>query len=536
VDNLACFLDAWGLRSALFDSSRNDYQVSLAAGRPERLHISAETGLLNLHDLRAWRVGASSSARILKSWTTNLEWRRRSADRANTSGSVGGHSSLYEARLAFDPAPARIEWGWRENQLDDTGRLFEPAPEMTAARWISLSRGRTVTEYRWENVHDSTFVSRRTREWSLATPLDFQSASRGQLTIARGQQAAVNRSYSPYYRGQLTEHWQPAATVSINADLRLLHGHSGAQREVYLPTRPGLGQYRLERGEYVPDAHGDYRRVLSQSDELDSDTYDGEQRLSGSWRPNLGGWRWVFESQWEHLAQYDPARFRPGVWLIPWAGHESAYLYGSRAEQRNRLRVVAQPDQSTEFSVDWVKDKALIRGESQDQTHEQLHLSVRRDLTPSLYLRGEAQQENRTRAGTGPAGISARATTLSATLGASQPAGVSWSVEGRRRTESESISDNAVLLWGVRPVVHSVIGPLTALMETDAAWVTSQQPQRILSALLAEGRPPGFSLTEFCELRVQLPGRITVKSRLNADLRENGADRWRWELETTATF
>jgi hypothetical protein len=33
-----------------------------------------------------------------------------------------------------------------------------------------------------------------------------------------------------------------------------------------------------------------------------------------------------------------------------------------------------------------------------------------------------------------------------------------------------------------------------------------------------------------------LPGRITMKSRLDADLRQTGPDRWRWELETTAAF
>jgi hypothetical protein len=438
--------------------------------------------------------------------------------------------------MAFAPPAARLEWGWREDRLENPGRLFEPAPGMAAARWISLGRGRAVTEYRWENVCDSTATTRRTREWSVATSLDFHSASRGRLTIARGVQAIANRSYSPYYRGQLTEHWQPAAAVSIDADWRLIHGSSGARREVYLPTSPGQGQYRLERGEYVPDAHGDYRRVLAQSDDLNRDTYDGEQRLSWSWRPDLGGWRWVFESQWERRAQYDPARFRPGVWLTPWTGRGLAILYGARSEQRDRVRITAQPDQFTEISADWVKNGAFVEGANQNQVLDQFRLSARRHFTKSLYLQGGVEQENRTRAAAGPAGISARATTMTATLGAAHSAGINWSVEGRRRAEYESVADNSVLLWGIRPLIHTVIGSLTILMETDCAWVLSQRPDRTLSALLAEGRPQGFSLTEFCELRIQLPGRITMKSRLDADLRQSGPDRWRWELETTAAF
>jgi hypothetical protein len=78
-------------------------------------------------------------------------------------------------------------------------------------------------------------------------------------------------------------------------------------------------------------------------------------------------------------------------------------------------------------------------------------------------------------------------------------------------------------------------GPIQLLIDNDAAWVRPDD-NRFLSPLLAEGRPEGFSLTEFGELRWQLPGKFTLKSRVIGDLRENARDRWRWEVETTASF
>ncbi len=535
LDDLPRFLSLWGIRSALFDSSRNDYQLALSATQPGQLDIATEAGLLTSANLRAWRLSLASSNRIWRSLSANLMLGHRSAS-SGTYNAGHDQSTQYESRLIFSPRPAQLEAGWRQDRLSNRSRLFEPAPDLAMVRWVKLARGPVSTQYRWETVHDSTLLTRRTRELSLSASTDYRNSSQGRLTLARGQQSIGNRAFAPYYRGQLTESWRPTEAISFNADLRLTRGHTGSQREVYLPTLPGQGQYRLERGEYIPDLHGDYRRVIAPADDTNLDTYDGEQRLLCVWRPNALGWRWTLESQIERQAQYDPARFRPGVWILPWNAHQSAYLRNSRSQQRHRVRVAAQPGQSTELSLGWISDKAVVTGDVQLDRHDRYQFTARRHLNDACYLQGAVSQDDRKRNLAGSTALASRATTLSATLGATPAVGVSWSLEGRRRTEREETLRNSIRLWGLRPSLHSTLGPVVLSAETDATWVSSPQQGSILSALLAEGRPVGFSVTQFCELRVQLPGKITIRSNLNADLRNQGPNRWRWELETTAAF
>lgn len=535
IDDLPRFLNTWGIRSAVFDESRNDYQLSATTGKPGYLAIATDVGLLNTRTMQAWRLSVATSTHIWRSLTARLKLNQRSADGRGVDSAGRDWSALYETRLTFSPRRVQFEMGWRQDRLSNHTRCFEPAPDLAMARWLSLVWGHVTTEYRWEAIHDSSALSRRSRELSLSASIDNHPLQ-GRLTVARGQQSIGGGPFSPYYRGQLAERWQPGAGFTVDASIRLTRGHAGAQSEVYLPTAPGQGQYRLERGEYVPDLRGDYRRVLATADGTNEDTYDGEQRIACSWQPLTFGWRWKLESQIERRAQYDPGRFRPGVWILPWNSHQSAYLLNSRSDQRHRLRAAVQPDRHTELSAGLTSDRAQVRGAGLNDRHDQYQFTARRNFNNLAYIRGEISQENRRRDRSGSSGLSSRATTFSAAIGAAPAVGLSWSVEGRRRSEREANLDNSVGLWGLHPSLRSGMGPFCLSIETDATWVTSERPGSVLSALLAEGRPAGFSLTQFCELRVQLPGRIAIRSNLNADLRNDGPNRWRWELETTAAF
>jgi hypothetical protein len=322
----------------------------------------------------------------------------------------------------------------------------------------------------------------------------------------------------------------------LTADMTLARTRSGVQREVYLPTRPGEGQYRLERGEYLPDIHGDYRRVIA-TDDLQSITgYDGRQRLTASWRPEFAGWRWTIESRTERIARHDPTQFRPLPWLAPWRRSSWAAAAGSRAERYGYHRIGVRPDNTTELTLDYDLTHATESTNDVHDRRDRVGASARRSLDHDWYIEGQTDWEFRERQGVLNAPIDALARTWRLILGGTPHTGLTSSIEGRHRTDHDKISGGQTRLLGVRPRLQASLGALGVTIDNDCTWVTSESAPTSFSALLAEGRPSGFSVQETVEARWQLPGRVTLRSRLYADLRETGADRWRWELETIARF
>ncbi len=536
VDDLSRFAGTWGLASRLYDSSRSEYQVSASADPAAFVRTETEAGLMQFSGSRVWRAGASTTVQFLKQLSGNLTWRQHAAWRRQSVNQSADDRSALATHLTATPGPFRMTIGWQEDRRENSHRLFEPVPAVVITRWIEAGRGSVLAQYRWETSRDSTQIPpRRTREWSLTAPLDLRDVSHGQMTLARGEQSVGQDNYSPYYSGQLSERWDPSPALTVSADLRLLYGRAGTQQEVYLPTPPGQGQYRLERGEYVPDVHGDYRRVVSMSDDAERSAYDSRQRLSGTWRFQTDGWRWTIESLRERQALHDPKEFRPGVWFIPWTDLGWALAFGARAEQRDYHSITARPNDAMEWIADWTGDRSIF-GAGPRQMHDQFGLRARQRISPSLFIQTAAEFETRHRDAVYGAAVYSEGSVLHVTVGGAGQSQWDWSVEARRRSEREHHVNGAPALWGLRPRVRVSYGPLSALMETDGTWVKANQAQGRLSPLLAEGRPAGFSLTEFCEVRYQLRGHLMLTSRLNADMRQHGADRWQWELETTATF
>ncbi|MBI5868738.1 MAG: hypothetical protein HZB43_10725 [candidate division Zixibacteria bacterium] len=197
LDDLPRFLSAWGIRSALFDSSRNDYQLGWSTTKPGQLDIATEAGMLTAANLHAWRLSLASSNRIGRSLSANLKLNHRSVAGSGSYSAGHDQSTLYESRLILAPKPVQLEAGWRQDRLNNRSRRFEPAPDLAVVRWMKLARGPVSAQYRWETVHDSTLLTRRTRELSLSASTDYRNSSQGGLTLARGQQSLGNGSYSP---------------------------------------------------------------------------------------------------------------------------------------------------------------------------------------------------------------------------------------------------------------------------------------------------------------------------------------------------
>jgi hypothetical protein len=305
---------------------------------------------------------------------------------------------------------------------------------------------------------------------------------------------------------------------------------------VYLPTRPGEGQYRLERGEYIPDINGDHRRVLT-TDELQSiSAYDGRQQLIASWRPTFAGWRWTLESRNQRIARHNSEEFRPVQWLAPWTAASWAPAPGSRGERHGYHRINARHPGGDEVTLDYDLMHATESANSARDLRDRIGAALRRPILANWYLEGRVERETRRRTGATAATVDATARTWRGTLGGTPRTGLSASVEGRHRTDHDQATGRTVRLTGLRPRVQVSRGGFGLNIDNDCTWVSTPDDQPAFSALLAEGRPMGFSLQESVEARWQLPGRITLRSRLFADVRESGADRWRLELETIARF
>jgi hypothetical protein len=538
ADNLARFSDLWGLSATRFDDSRNEYQVALRSAPDRPLQTDLESAVLSFDDLQAWRIALSTTSQLTSQLTATTEWREAIANREVLQMHAGNRKRELGSRLTYTLGSTAITSGWSEHRLSDSIHVFAFSPEYTSERFFEIQRRGIIAKYRWDDTRDSAFAERRrTREASLVLPLSFHEAARGRLTAARGEMSHGDSPYEPYYRGGLNAQWSPfGGTATITTDMRLDYTRSAVEREVFLPTRPGEGQYRLERGEYVPDAYGDYRRVVSRDDDLGASSYDGRQKLAISWRPTIAGWRWTLESRRERIGQYTTTQFRPATWLTPWTSVDWALVPGARAERHDYHRLNARPTRGTELTLDWQSDVTVFGLDRDRNTRDRVGATARRQVTPRWYAQAATDYEKRSRTGGSLSSVSASAITHRATVGGAPVSGVNWSLEGRRRTDRERLNNQNIRLLGIKARLQIARGPFNILLDNDAAWVGEQSHLVTVSALLAEGRPIGFSLMEFCEARWQLPGKLTLKSRVTGDIRERSPNRWRWEIQTVAQF
>jgi hypothetical protein len=91
-------------------------------------------------------------------------------------------------------------------------------------------------------------------------------------------------------------------------------------------------------------------------------------------------------------------------------------------------------------------------------------------------------------------------------------------------------------LWGVIPEARLRFGPFSANAIADLTWVRARSGDAPLSALLAQGRPYGFSVTHNWDVRCELPKRVTLKLKVYGDHRPRDADRWGMMVESIARF
>lgn len=536
ADDLVRFTNAWNLRDARFDSSRSEYQVRVSSKTTRPIFTSVESAMLRSGSLSGVRWDANAGARPFSSLTLRAGWTERHAQDGNIAPEQPQRLWEYRSSARWKHGPIGFMLTWREQHLHDSTRVFDQQPQYFSDKSAAVSVSHVRLEYRWRDSFDSLKVRQRLREIVLSAPLTWHRNLDGDLVVARGVEARGASGFSPYYRGRLDGSWRPVATATIRAEMDLAYTRSGSEQEIYLPTRPGQGQYRFERGEYVPDAHGDYRRVVARSDDASVSSYDGHQLLSAAWRPTIGNWRWSFETRRDRVGRHDPNQFRPLIWLAPWTGADWDSAPGARAERHEFHRASVRPDEMTEAGVDWTADRSVFGIDGVRDRRDRVGATLKRHLTGSFFVEGDWEYERREREGGASLAVTADGSTQRLTVGGRAHGRVNWSLEGRRRVDREQFSANTIRLLGLRPRVQGSLGPLNVLLETDGTWVHAELPAPTLSALLAEGRPPGFSLTEFCEVRWQLPGQVSLRSRFHADVRDLDSDRWRWEVSTVARF
>ncbi|MEW5875602.1 MAG: hypothetical protein AB1752_10515 [Candidatus Zixiibacteriota bacterium] len=537
IDHLNRFASEWGLRSRYFDSARDEFGAAVSSSPDRRLSARAAGGLMQLGAVDASRLDVETNATPTPRLSIHSAYQRVETRNIFLGPAIRGETTRKTVNSLIDLGPMNGTLGWNETDLSDPAHDFEPRSHYTSSRRLGLERSGASLEYRWDRARDSSITPlRRARSLTLTVPLKLLHAGEGRAIATRGQESYDNGPYTPFYSGQLDGTWSPVSAVQLTADWSLAHTRSGVQREVYLPTRPGEGQYRLERGEYIPDINGDYRRVLA-TDELPSiSAYDGRQQLIVSWRPVWAGWRWTVESRNQRIARHNPASFRPVQWLAPWTPASWAPAPGSRGERHGYHRVNARHPGGTEATLDYDLTHATQSESAVRDLRDRIGGALRHPLPANWFLEGRVEWETRFRTGTAVATVDATARTWRGTLGGAPRPGLSTSLEGRHRTDHDRATGRTVRLMGLRPRAQLSSGAFGLNVDTDCAWVSTPDDQATFSALLAEGRPMGFSLQENIEARWQLPGRVTLRSRLSADVRESGADRWRWELETIARF
>lgn len=536
--SLTRFSEDWRLRGDLLDD-RYDHFASTIAGSPANwLSLNADAGRFSQSDLDGWRTGGRAEFKPLP-W---LSFEQRANARWMSSLSASDSRSTLHQSLARAAAKKfTLEAAWRSEDVDDPARVFSYTSDANQSRWISLSRDGLSIRQEWRRSHDRELDRlEQSRESSLGLPPRLLGATSGfGLTVVRGEQSVGDGDYQPYYGGRLGSIWSLRGNFQVSADVDLTRRLAGAQREVFIPTRPGQGDYRYERGEYIPDPQGDYRRVYVDDEEGGSSAYDATKNIRINWRPNWKGWRWSIDASRRIDARYSSSSFSPTDWMVPWAELDEAIADGARLSTRDDHRVTVQPRNQSRATMTFAHEHLIARptGSADDDTQRYYRIESewREELHQKSYFSATVQYHRRTRVGSPLSAIDSDARALLFTLGHTPITGIGVALEARRRIDREFEKDQSLALWGIRPSARISIGALSSSLSTDFAWLDGED-SGYLSPFLAEGRPLGFSFTESAEVRWQLPSRISLNARVSGDHRPDEPDRWRMHIETVAAF
>lgn len=536
--SLSGFSEDWRLRAGLLDDHYDHFASRVAVAPANWLSLSADGGRFSQSDLNGWRSAGRLELKPL-SW---LSFEQRASARWMSSHTVfESRSTLHQSIARASVSRFVLEASWRTEDVDDPTRIFTYTTDANQSRWISLSRDGLSIRQEWRRSHDRE-LSRleHSRESSLGIPSRLLRAVSGSgLTVVRGEQSVGDGDYQPYYGGRLGSIWNLKGNFQISADVDLTRRLAGAQREVFIPTRPGQGDYRYERGEYIPDPQGDYRRVYVDDEEGGASAYDATKNIRINWRPNWQGWRWSIDASRRIDARYSSSAFGPTDWMVPWAELDEAIADGARLSTRDDHRVTVQPRLQSRATITFAHEHLIARasGSTNDDTQRcfRIESEWREEFNQKSYIAATAQYHRRTRDGSPSSTIDSDARALLFTLGHTPVTGIGIAVEARRRIDREFENGQSLKLWGIRPSVRIGIGTLSSSLSTDFTWLDGEDFGH-LSPLLAEGRPLGFSFTESAELRWQLPSRISLNARVSGDHRPDEPDRWRMHIETVATF
>ncbi len=536
--SLARFSNDWRLRSDLLDDAYDSYSLASGATPAKWLTLASTAERFEHSRLRGWR--GSSSAKVQPShWLTleqqfNQRW-------VQGGGANESRSTQFQTRAKAQAGSINAEIGWNTEDIDDEARLFTFETDANVGRWLSVSHNGFIARQEWRRVHDIDLNrDERSNEFSLGISAKLLGASSGSgLTALRGTRSISGAESQPYYGGRLNSTWSINSDLHVSANADLSHRTAGAQREVFIPTRPGQGDYRHERGEYIPDPHGDYRRVFVDDEEGGASAYDATRGIRVNWRPNWKGWRWTIDASRRVDARYSAPAFTPADWLIPWTEMATALMSGARLTLRDDHRLSVLPRAQSRITVLLAHEHQLFRTQAarrdDDQRIWRVESEWREELSAKSYVAAGVQYHRRTRDGLLSTSIDSDARALLTTFGITPVQGVGVSVEARRRLDREFDNDGLLTLWGLRPSARVNLGALNGSVSTDFTWLDGDI-SGYLSPLLSEGRPYGFSFTESLELRWQLPSRISFNARVHGDHRPNEPDRWRMHLESVATF
>ncbi|HWO56058.1 MAG TPA: hypothetical protein VNN55_00660 [bacterium] len=530
----AAFANLWRLPTEVLDGAFDTYSANAATPLAGWLDVAGDAAILRQSNLSGYRAGGAIDAAPTRWLALQQSLQMRRVDEQNAARAT---TRVSESLLRLRPAPLSFEAGVHEEDIRDPDRVLSASAADNSARWLAAAFGDLTIRHEWRRAErlDRPALE-RTREFSLGIPARFLHASAGSgLTLRRGALSVDGGEARPYYGARLGAVWAPRAGLQVAVDADLAHRRAGAQREVFLPTRPGQGDYRFERGEYVPDPQGDYRRVWVDDEANFAAAYDAARAVQLSWRPRWRAWRIALESARRVDARYDADRFSPGRWLLPWEELNAALLADARLSARDDHRLTLQPRARTRLSLALMREKQVFnRAAANDESRLwRVDSDWREQLSRAIYLSGGLAYERRTRAALAP--LDADARTIAGTVGATPWEGVGLSLETRRRFDRELARGDNVTLWAIHPAARIARGALSATFASDFTWVAGVA-SGLLSPLLAEGRPPGFSVTESAEIRLQLPGRISFNARLSGDHRPDASDRWRIHLESIATF
>ena len=533
----------WRLDPMIGRAAGDEYSASttIPVGKP--LRLAGGGGLLEGRTVDGWRSFFNPQLTLGTAVTADYSVSERHLSVSNQQPSADWGRDQ-QAVLNLRPSVARIEAGWKQQDYRTGRQLMFPGADYSAAQWVSLARwGITATRH-WDKTLDTVDASPHYgREWRLSMPLTVLGAAAGSdLSVARGSEQSGGEDATPYYRGRILGRWSVAGNADIQTDLELNRGRVGTQREVFIPTRRGAGEYRLERGEYIPDPNGDYRRLIVEEESQTRRAYESRRRWSANWRPRIGTVRLDLRALREINARYAPNQFRPEVWLLPWQEMSDAVLPGGFRSTLDHHVLTVYPDAASQIEWRLLRDLRTSApgpsdiGPGSQSRRTTSQLGMRRQLDHAWYAAGRIELDNTRRFGSAGLTIDADATTFAASLGLRPSFSSGLSIEGRRRLDSDRHTKSATGLWGVIPEARLRFGPFSANAIADLTWVRTRSGDAPLSALLAQGRPYGFSVTHNWDVRCELPKRVTLKLKVYGDHRPRDADRWGMMVESIARF